>query len=237
MNSSTNGWPAWRNAKKENDELKKQLQEKPNIYETSQEEKEILVTIVQKLKVQTKELILDSTNKKEEFNEKIKNLNEEYKTFELENEEKINSIMKKIELYSDIINSKKENLATINNKEKHEKFINSYSETQETNKSEVFVGSLPLLFKDIDLYNLFKKYGHVNRARVLTTKNEQNVVVSKCCGFVQFDNNETALKTIRELNGTLPNGFKFPILIEFSKSERKKDDEDRYNMFNMISKN
>ena len=36
---------------------------------------------------------------------------------------------------------------------------------------------------------------------------------------------------------TLPNGFKFPILIEFSKSERKKDDEDRYNMFNMITKN
>jgi RNA recognition motif-containing protein len=222
MNSSTNGWPAWRNAKKENDELKKQLQEKPNIYETSQEEKEILVTIVQKLKVQTKELILNSNNKKQEFNEKIKKLNEEYKTFELENEEKINSIMQKIEVYSDIINSKKENLATINNKE-----------TQETNKSEVFVGSLPAFFKDIDLYNLFKKYGQVNRARVLTTKNEQNTVVSKCCGFVQFDNNETALKSIKELNGTLPNGFKFPILIEFSKCERKKDDQDRYNMFNI----
>ena len=92
--SSTNGWPAWRNAKKENDDLKKQLQEKPNIYETLQEEKEILITIVQKLKVQTKELILNGTNKKQEFNDKIKNLNEEYKTFELENEEKINSLMK-----------------------------------------------------------------------------------------------------------------------------------------------
>ena len=236
MNSSTNGWPAWRNAKKENDELKKQLQEKPNIYETSQEEKEILVAIVQKLKVQTKELILNGTNKKQEFNDKIKNLNEEYKTFELENEEKINSLMKKIELYSEIINSNKKD-----NTEKQEKpFINNYSEkleTQENKKTEVFVGSLPLMFKDIDLNNLFKKYGHVDRARVLTTKNEQNMIVSKCCGFVQFANNESALKSIKELNGTLPNGFKFPILIEFSKSERKKDDEDRYNMFNMISKN
>jgi RNA recognition motif-containing protein len=233
MHSSTNGWPAWRNAKKENDELKKQLHEKPNIYETSEEEKEILITIVQKLKVQTKELILSGTNKKQEFNEKIKNLNEEYKTFELENEEKINSVMKKIELYSEIINSKKDTL-TINNQEKT---FTSHMEKDENNKLEVFVGSLPLMFKDIDLNNLFKKYGEIKRARVLTTKNEQNMVVSKCCGFVQFSNSESALKSIKELNGTLPYGFKFPILIEFSKSERKKDDEDRYNMFNMIYKN
>ena len=98
----TNGWGAWQNVKKENEILKKQIsQQTPN----SIVEEEFLNNMIQNLKEEINEYISEGEKEKTKFQDKIKKYHEKYTAFDKENNEKISNLMKKIEIYKDLISN------------------------------------------------------------------------------------------------------------------------------------
>lgn len=87
--------------------------------------------------------------------------------------------------------------------------------------------------KDVDLFNLFQKYGEIERCRVLTNLVEGKVA-SKCCGFVRFKDIKSAISAINSLNGTYTNISMYPLQLEYSKSNRKENDYDMCNQYNIL---
>ena len=67
--------------------------------------------------------------------------------------------------------------------------------------SNLFIFHLFCDMKDSDLYNLFKRFGNILSARVITENGK-----SKGCGFVSFDNCKSAQEAIEDMNGLVVEG-------------------------------
>lgn len=109
------GGGAWQNVKKENEFLKSKLnecddinQKKTNKSEADKNESEMIKKIIIKKKQQIKELLLEAETKKQELTDTIKNLNDKYKEFEKSNNDSIEKIIQKINLYQEMIDSEEE---------------------------------------------------------------------------------------------------------------------------------
>lgn len=63
----------------------------------------------------------------------------------------------------------------------------------------IFIAGLNFRLTDVDLVNLFEKYGTVNAARVIV---DRQTGKSKGYGFVEMENDNDAKKAIAELNGS-----------------------------------
>lgn len=235
-NFNNDGWGAWRNAKKENEFLKRKISENEDInlkksdkLETDKNESEMIKKIIIKKKQQIKELLLEAETKKQELTNTINKLNDEYKEFEKTNNDVIEKIIQKIHLYEEMINGDEEP-EVVNIKLSKNKMIKR--DTLEL-KNELFVGSLKETIKDIDLFNLFQKYGEIERCRVLTHMADGKVI-SKCCGFVRYKDINSATTAINSLNGTYTNISMYPVQLEYSKSTRKETDYDMCNQYNIL---
>ena len=246
--NSNNGWGAWKNVRKENELLKtKLLVEQENKFgvkmkvnnggnivpvnnidnpfrfsnanfttenkekEKDEDEDEEIIMCknrITKKKIQIKELISISSSKKKEYEEKSEQILDEYNKFVLSNEADIEKIMKQIEIYNSIISENSKTVKTI-----------SPSQSKNQNPSEnieLFIGSLPPFYKEKELKSLFSTYGEITRCVVLSTGIE-----SKCCGFVTFKTTQSAFNAIDCLNGTTPDNFTRPILVEYSNTKKK----------------
>jgi RNA recognition motif-containing protein len=84
----------------------------------------------------------------------------------------------------------------------------------------IFVGSLPFSFEDVDLRESFEAYGAVDSVKIITDKFTGR---SKGFGFVEMPNDEEAQKAIDELNGATVQGR----AIVVNKSEPKPEGERR----------
>ena len=235
-NSSNNGWGAWKNAKKENEFLKSKLSENNNINpknstktETDNNESEVIKNIIIKKKQQIKELLLDAETKKQDLTNTINDLNDKYKDFEKANNDAIEKIIQKINLYKEMIDSDEE-LEVVNVKLNKNKTIKK--DALEL-KNELFVGSLKEFIKDSDLLDLFQKYGEIERCRILTQLVDGRVT-SKCCGFVRYKDVKSATSAMTSLNGTYTNISMYPLKLEYSKSNRKETDYDMCNSYNIL---
>ena len=232
----SNGWGAWQNIKKENEELKKQISQQTS---NSIIEEEFLNNMIQNLKVEINEFIKEGEKEKTKFQEKIKKYHEKYTAFDKDNNEKISNLMKKIEIYKNLISDnekynkpkeekpkeekpkeeklvkEKEIIKLISNEkeESFEKKPNVFSDE----KFELFVGNLPENYKEVDLYKLFSPFGKITRCVVLMA----NHSTSKHCGFVNFTTKEAAMSALKILNGTTPDLCTYPIKIELSHSFKK----------------
>jgi len=65
---------------------------------------------------------------------------------------------------------------------------------------KIYVGNLDYKVKENDLMRLFEKFGNVESASVITDKYSGR---SKGFGFVEIEDNVSALNAIKELNGSL----------------------------------
>lgn len=233
-NDTNNGWAAWKNAQKENDFLKSKLNEyqvKDNAkYIEDKNETELINNMIIKKKNEIKQLLLEAETKKKILTEKIQKLNDEYKEYEKTNNENIEKIMQKITLYKEMIASNDEHQEVVHVKLNTNRFIRT--DTNEI-KNELFVGSLKETIRDVELFELFKKYGDLERCRVLTAMIDGRLT-TKCCGFVRYKDSESALSAIRDLNGTFSSISKYPLQLEYSKSNRKENDQDTINQYNVL---
>lgn len=178
--------------------------------EDDEEDEEIIMAkkLITKKKNQIKEFISICNSKKKEYEQKSKQLLDEYNDFVSSNELDIEKIMKQIDVYNSIIS---ENIKTSNPVTATNTTTNNPSET-----TELFVGSLPQDYKEKDLKTLFSTYGEITRCVILSTGIE-----SKCCGFVTFKTSKSAYNAIDCLNGTTPDNFIRPILVEYSNTKKK----------------
>ncbi|MBN1599295.1 MAG: RNA-binding protein [Bacteroidales bacterium] len=62
----------------------------------------------------------------------------------------------------------------------------------------IYVGNLDFKVKEKDLEGIFEDYGKVNSVKIITDKYSGR---SKGFGFVEMENNDDAVKAIKELNG------------------------------------
>lgn len=63
----------------------------------------------------------------------------------------------------------------------------------------IFVGNLDFKVTEHDLEEVFEEYGPLGSAKVITDKYSGR---SKGFGFITIDDDETAARAIKELNGT-----------------------------------
>jgi RNA recognition motif-containing protein len=223
IKTSNSGWGAWQNIKKENESLKKQLsqqQTQQQIYQPSVED-EFFNNMIKKNKDEINSLIKETELKKKELENVILKYKEEFEVLEKENENKINILMRKNATYKDLINENeiiKKNLIpeiiVPKEKEGTKKSFNSFLMSE---KNELFIGSLPDNYKEIDLYKLFSPFGEIIRCVILM----ENNLKSKNCGFVNFVNKDSAKTALNILNNTCPESFINPIKIEYSHTSRK----------------
>lgn len=84
-----------------------------------------------------------------------------------------------------------------------ERYDKKSSENKETPFNNLYVKNFPKEYSDVELTNMFAKFGTVNSVKIdRDQKNE-----SKGFGFVCFENSEDAKKAIDELHGSkLDNG-------------------------------
>lgn len=68
--------------------------------------------------------------------------------------------------------------------------------------ANLFIRNLHKSFDNEALHDTFSSFGHILSCKVITDSNGQ----SKCYGFVQFDNDESAQSAIDKLNGMLISG-------------------------------
>lgn len=84
---------------------------------------------------------------------------------------------------------------------------------------KIFVGNLSFQLSDFDLEDLFKQYGEVTSAKVVTDRMTGR---SKGFGFVEMGTEDSAQQAVEALNGTEVNGR--PINVSFA---RNQDNEKR----------
>jgi RNA recognition motif-containing protein len=180
------------------------------IEEDEEEDEEIIVAkkFITKKKNQIKELLSICNSRKKEYEQKSKLLLDEYNDFVASNELDIEKIMKQIDVYNSII---RENIKTSKPVTTTATTANNPSEN-----TELFVGSLPQDYTEKDLKILFSTYGEIMRCVILSTGIE-----SKCCGFINFKTSKSAYNAIDCLNGTTPDNFIRPILVEYSNTKKK----------------
>jgi len=241
----TNGWGAWQNVKKENEILKKQIsQQTPN----SIVEEEFLNNMIQNLKEEINEYISEGEKEKTKFQDKIKKYHEKYTAFDKENNEKISNLMKKIEIYKDLISNnvkynkpkekpkeeKQVEGILVDKKQVEEKLsVSSFFQLKEVKQKAEDCGKKPNVFSDekFELFvgNLPDNYKEVDLYKLFSPFGEitrcvvlmENHTISKHCGFVNFTTKEAAKTALKILNGTTPDLCIYPIKIEYSHSFKK----------------
>jgi RNA recognition motif-containing protein len=234
-NTNRNGWGAWKNVQKENEFLKSRINENKSVdntkYLDEKNETEIIKSMIVKKKNQIKELLLESETKKQKLTEAIQKLNDEYNEYEKQNNVTIEKIMHKITLYKEMMDSNDGEQEVVHVKLNK----NSFTSKNETNdlKNELFVGSLKETIRDVDLFDLFKKYGQLERCRVLTTTINGRLT-TKCCGFVRYKDSESARNAITNLNGQFTPISNIPLQLVYSTSNRKETDQDTVNHYNVL---
>ena len=190
------------------EKVSKPIQPIQPIKEEDDEDEEIIMAkkLITKKKNQIKELLSICNSKKKEYEQKSKQLLDEYNDFVASNEVDIEKAMKQIDVYNSIIS---ENIKT-------PKPVTATATNNPSENTELFVGSLPQDYKEKDLRTLFSTYGEIMRCVILSTGIE-----SKCCGFVMFKTTKSAYNAIDCLNGTTPHNFIRPILVEYSNTKKK----------------
>jgi RNA recognition motif-containing protein len=81
----------------------------------------------------------------------------------------------------------------------------------------IFVSNLGYSFSTEDLNQLFSSYGAVDSARVITDKFTQQ---SRGFGFVEMPDEDSALKAIKDLNGTMQDGRSIKVAEARPKEEK-----------------
>ncbi|MGN7784184.1 RNA recognition motif domain-containing protein [Niabella sp. 22666] len=81
----------------------------------------------------------------------------------------------------------------------------------------IFVSNLGYSFSTEDLNELFSSYGAVDSARVITDKFTQQ---SRGFGFVEMPDEDSALKAIKDLNGTMQDGRSIKVAEARPKEEK-----------------
>jgi len=79
------------------------------------------------------------------------------------------------------------------------------------------VSNLGYSFSTEDLNQLFSSYGAVDSARVITDKFTQQ---SRGFGFVEMPDEDSALKAIKDLNGTMQDGRSIKVAEARPKEEK-----------------
>jgi len=78
--------------------------------------------------------------------------------------------------------------------------------------SNVFVSRLPVSWKDADLHNAFKPFGHIVECRVLTFGDG----VSRRCGFVRYDSDDEAKLAMKRMKQHRPTPRDAPLQVNLS---------------------
>lgn len=82
---------------------------------------------------------------------------------------------------------------------------------------KLFIGRFPRGFADADLESLFSKFGKIKECTVLRDHHSKE---SKGCGFVRFAHLNSAIESIRELNGKVTVDSTIgPIQVQFANGE------------------
>ncbi len=81
----------------------------------------------------------------------------------------------------------------------------------------IFVSNLGYSVSTEDLNELFSSYGAVDSARVITDKFTQQ---SRGFGFVEMSDEDSALKAIKDLNGTMQDGRSIKVAEARPKEEK-----------------
>ncbi|KAK5583484.1 hypothetical protein RB653_005080 [Dictyostelium firmibasis] len=89
---------------------------------------------------------------------------------------------------------------------------------QEKLASKLFVGMLPRSYEEEQIRELFEPHGTVEDICILRGPNSE----SKGCGFIKFDNRESALSAISTLNGMKLDGSPNPLVVKFADTEKDK---------------
>ncbi|KAF2078653.1 hypothetical protein CYY_000024 [Polysphondylium violaceum] len=92
-------------------------------------------------------------------------------------------------------------------------FNSNYNQQGEPS-NDLFIYYIPFNYGDEELKSLFQPYGNVVSAKVFIDKETQQ---SKCFGFVSFDNPQSAMQAIQQMNGQPCDGKR--LKVDFKKSK------------------
>ena len=84
----------------------------------------------------------------------------------------------------------------------------------------IYISNLSYGVNDADLAELFKEYGEVSSAKVIT---DRDTGKSRSFGFVEMPNEAEALKAIKELNDVEYDGKVITVNVAKPKTERRSD--------------
>ena len=76
---------------------------------------------------------------------------------------------------------------------------------------KLFVAGFPPTFEKEQLSALFEPYGNIIYVKIVFDHDSGR---SKGFGFVEMESEADGNKAIRDLNKTVPNGFKYPLHVE-----------------------
>ena len=83
---------------------------------------------------------------------------------------------------------------------------------------KLYVGNLPLSYKESDLENIFTPYASVISCKLII---DRQTMRSKGFGFVEFSSKEEAEKAIKELHGKDAGGR--PLVVNEARPQEKKE--------------
>ncbi|OAF71778.1 hypothetical protein A3Q56_00459 [Intoshia linei] len=86
----------------------------------------------------------------------------------------------------------------LNNVSKNEQLYYYERQIEGPEKSNLFIYYLPQYVKDVDLSKMFSIFGKIISVKVFVDK---HTLLSKCFGFVSFDNENSAHVAIKNMNG------------------------------------
>lgn len=94
-------------------------------------------------------------------------------------------------------------------------------------KANVLVRNLPKEMDQKGLSDLFSKFGSIKSCKLEVFQDGE----SRCFGYVQYDNQESAEKAIKELNGSNQIGKKIEVQQHIKKEDRQEQGEKYTNLF------
>lgn len=87
-----------------------------------------------------------------------------------------------------------------------------YADGVPERSNKIFVGMLPKLYTETELFEMFSPFGVLKEVHVI----RGNDGSSKGCGFVKYIEYESAVAAIYSLHGSLPHGSSKPIVVKFA---------------------
>lgn len=90
------------------------------------------------------------------------------------------------------------------------------AEGQSERENKIFVGMLPKTVTEIDLHDMFAKYGQLKEIHIIRGPEG----MSKGCAFVKFLERDAALLAIHELHNSVPEGSTRPLVIKFADNKK-----------------